>query len=104
MKQSEAMINTMEIDGNKAIITHVPETDLFRGEWIGLNGGADFYAATVAGLRKEGIEPHNHYSGRFNLRIPPESPAEITAKVAAEGKRLNPHVTDLLGQAVGRQR
>jgi predicted HicB family RNase H-like nuclease len=27
---------------------------MFRGEFIGLNGGADFYAKDIAGLRKEG--------------------------------------------------
>ena len=48
------MKNTMEIDGYRAIIQFDPDIDMFRGEFIGLNGGADFYAPDVAGLRKEG--------------------------------------------------
>ena len=44
----------MEIDGYRAIIQYDPEIDMFRGEFIGLNGGADFYAKDIAGLRKEG--------------------------------------------------
>ena len=48
------MKNTMEIDGYKAVIQFDPEIDMFRGEFIGLNGGADFYAPDIAGLRKEG--------------------------------------------------
>lgn len=38
------MKNTMEIDGYKAIIQFDPDIDMFRGEFIGLNGGADFHA------------------------------------------------------------
>ncbi len=48
------MINTMTIDGNDAVIEFGPDINMFRGEFIGLNGGADFYAESVAGLEKEG--------------------------------------------------
>lgn len=48
------MNNTMEIDGYKAVIQFDPEIDMFRGEFVSLNGGADFYAPDVSGLRKEG--------------------------------------------------
>ena len=36
------MKNEMEIDGFKALTTPNPDTNLFRGEFIDLNGGADF--------------------------------------------------------------
>ena len=48
------MINTMNIDGQQAIIVFDPEIDMFRGEFVGLNGGADFYASDVKGLHREG--------------------------------------------------
>ena len=51
---SGAVRNTMEIDGYQAVIQFDPDIDMFRGEFIGLNGGADFYAPDVAGLREEG--------------------------------------------------
>lgn len=72
------MKTTVEIDGCKAIIQFDPAIDMFRGEFIGLNGGADFYAPDIAGLRKEGamslrvflemceedsVDPRRHYSG-----------------------------------------
>ena len=44
------MRNTMEIDGYRAIVQYDPEIDMFRGEFVGLNGGADFYANDIAGL------------------------------------------------------
>jgi predicted HicB family RNase H-like nuclease len=83
------MINQMTINGVKAVITYDSDIDLFRGEFIGLNGGADFYAADAEGLRREGaislkvfmdacqedgVEPFKTYSGKFVLRIPSERP------------------------------
>ncbi len=48
------MKNTIEIDGYEAVARFDPDIDMFRGEFVGLNGGADFYAPDVAGLGKEG--------------------------------------------------
>lgn len=38
-------MNTMELDGYTAVIQYNPETDEFRGEVQGINGGADFFTA-----------------------------------------------------------
>lgn len=80
------MINQMTINGVNAVITYDSELNLFRGEFIELNGGADFYAADTEGLKREGeislkvfmeacqedgVEPFKSYSGKFVLRIPP---------------------------------
>ena len=46
--------NIMEIDGYHAVIQFDPEIDMFRGEFLDLNGGADFYARDVSGLRTRG--------------------------------------------------
>jgi len=109
------MMNTMEINGYRAIIRYDPEIEMFRGEFIGLNGGADFYAKDIDGLRQEGetslkvfldmcqedgIEPRKEYSGKFNLRVPPKVHAEIAARAAAAGKSLNQWVMDMLDQSI----
>lgn len=44
----------MEINGYKTLIAFDPDTNLFRGEFIDLNGGADFCAADVKTLQREG--------------------------------------------------
>lgn len=105
----------MEIDGYKAIVTYDPDIEMFRGEFIGLNGGADFYAKDVDGLKKEGatslkvfldmckedgVEPRKEYSGKFNLRLSPRLHEEISTAAAAEGKSLNQWVTETLDRAV----
>ncbi len=106
------MRNTMEIDGYKAVIQFDPDIDMFRGEFIGLNGGADFYARDVAGLKEEGaaslmvflemceedgVEPRRSYSGKLHLRISPELHATAAAAAAAEGKSLNQWIAGTLG-------
>ena len=109
------MRNTMEIEGYRAVIQFDPDIEMFRGEFVGLNGGADFYARDIAGLRREGaaslevfldmcredgVEPRRQFSGKFNVRIPPDLHASIAAAAAADGKSLNQWVTDELRASV----
>lgn len=75
---SRTMMNIMEIYDYRAVIQYDPEINKFRGEFIGLNGGADFYAIDIDSLRKEGeislrvfldmcqedgVKPRKEYSG-----------------------------------------
>ncbi|SJM89399.1 conserved hypothetical protein [Crenothrix polyspora] len=108
------MINQMTINGVKAVITYDSDIDLFRGNFIGLNGGADFYAADAEGLRREGeislkvfmeacqedgAEPFKIYSGKFVLRIPPDDHAAVSRAAIVSGKSLNQWAVDVLKQA-----
>ena len=107
------MKNTRTIDGYRAVIQFDPEIEMFRGEFVGLNGGADFYADDIEGLKREGaaslrvflemcaedgIEPVKAFSGKFNVRVPPELHAEIVVAATAEGKSLNQWVVEALGR------
>ncbi|MGH8548047.1 MAG: type II toxin-antitoxin system HicB family antitoxin [Methylococcales bacterium] len=89
------MINQMTIDGVKAVITYDSDIDLQRGEFIGLNGGADFYAADVKGLRREEeislkvfmdacredmVDLFKAFSGKFNVRVPVQLHAELVGR------------------------
>ncbi len=109
------MKNVMEIGGYRALIQFDADIDMFRGEFVGLNGGADFYAQDIAGLkaegeaslkvfldmcREDGVEPGKRYSGRFNVRISPELHATIAAAAAADGKSLNQWIADELRHSV----
>lgn len=108
------MMNLMTIDGVKAVIQYDPDIALFRGEFIGLNGSADFYAADIAGLqhegalslkvffdacREDGAEPLRDWSGKFMLRLSPEDHAAAAAAAAAAGKSLNQWAAETLRQA-----
>ena len=108
------MINQMTIDGVKAVITYDSDIDMFRGEFLGLNGGADFYAQDAEGLRREGaislrvfldackednVDPFKSYSGKFILRVSPEDHAAISLAASASGKSLNQWAVEVLKQA-----
>lgn len=71
-------MNVMSADEYSARIEYDHELDVFRGEILGLNGGADFYGKNPTELRAEfekslevflgvckekGIEPRRHFSG-----------------------------------------
>lgn len=106
-------MNIMTVDGYQARIDYDAETDQFRGEILGLNGGADFYGRNPRELRTEfrkslavflevchekGIEPRRNYSGRFNLRIPAELHERLAIVAQAEGKSINTVAQEALQQ------
>ena len=108
------MKNVMEINGYKALIAFDPDTNLFRGEFIDLNGGADFYAADVKSLQREGkvslkifletcnedgVEPHENYSGKLMVRLPAELHQRAALSAAAHGKSLNAWLSDVVAKA-----
>jgi predicted HicB family RNase H-like nuclease len=108
------MKNIIEIDGHKALVTFDPEIEMLRGEFLGLSGGADFYAAGVAELMDEGrqslavyldmcreknIEPLKTFSGKFNVRLDPALHEAAATAAAAESKSLNDWVSCAIRQA-----
>ena len=108
-------MNVMTVDDFNAKIEYDPELDMFRGEILGLSGGADFYGKNPKELRAEfkrslevflqvcrekGIEPRRSYSGKFNLRIPPELHERLALVAQAEGKSINTVAQEALVQRV----
>ena len=97
-------MNLMTVEGYHAKIEYDEELDLFRGEILGLNGGADFYGKNPKVLRTEfkkslqvfldvckekGLEPRRNFSGKFNLRISPELHERLAIEAQAQGKSIN---------------
>ena len=108
------MNNVMDIEGHKAVVTFDSEIGMFRGEFIGLTGGADFYATSVDGLREEGrlsletylemcaeegVEPFRQFSGRFNVRIDAGLHRAAVSAAKAQAKSLNEWVGDAIQRA-----
>lgn len=107
-------MNTMTINGYQAVISYDPDIQMFRGEFVGLNGGADFYAKDVDGLRHEGeislrvfleacaedgVDPRKHFSGKFSLRVDPQLHEAATIAAAAHGQSLNQWAAEAIRQA-----
>ena len=108
-------MNMMTLDGYNAKIEYDADLDLFRGEILGLTGGADFYGKNPKELRLEfkkslqvfldvcrekGIEPRRNYSGKFNLRIPADLHEKLAIVAQAEGKSINTVAQEALLQRV----
>lgn len=98
------MINVMKINGQQAVVTFDPDIEMFRGEFIGLNGGADFYAYSVDELKKEGAEslrifldeckndgtePYKTWSGKITTRLTPERHEALVIMAQATGQSIN---------------
>ncbi|MGI1985728.1 type II toxin-antitoxin system HicB family antitoxin [Shewanella glacialipiscicola] len=103
-RRGKSMKNLMMINGVKAFIDYDPDAETFRGEFVGLNGGADFYGESIAQLETEGakslsvflemckerdIEPYKNFSGKFNVRISPEVHARLNEIALSQSISLN---------------
>ena len=108
-------MTVMTVDGFHAKIEYDSELDLFRGEILGINGGADFFGKSPKTLRAEfkrslqvflevckekGIEPRRNYSGKFNLRISPELHEKLAIAAQAQGKSINSLAQEALQKRV----
>ena len=112
------MKNVMEFDGgHKAVIAYDPEIEMFRGEFVGLNGGADFYAADAAGLKREGtislrvfldmcaedgVSPRKA-GGKFALRLDQETYHQAGLAAKAHGLSLNQWIAQVVKDAASAQ-
>lgn len=108
-------MSLMKLDGYSAKIEYDAERDSFRGEILGLNGGADFYGRNPKELRAEfkkslhvflevceenDIDPHKHYSGKFNLRISPELHEQLAITAQAKRVSINTLAQEALQSAI----
>jgi predicted HicB family RNase H-like nuclease len=49
---------------------------------------------------EKGIEPEKSYSGKFNVRIPPELHAKVVQAATAHGQSINQWVKSVLSESV----
>ena len=97
-----------------AVINYDPEIELFRGEFVGLNGSADFYAISLESLRREGkislkvfldfaaeknISPKKEMSGKLILRLKPEVHRKYKLLASSKNISLNKLLNDTLEKA-----
>jgi len=100
--------------GYKAAISYDPDIEMFRGEYIGLNGGADFYSSDLEGLKREGKLsldtflsvckekglPIRKKDGNYSLRLSPELYQQVTVAAKSQGVSINRFIEENLKRAV----
>ena len=109
------MKNVMKFGEYEAVISYDPDIQMFRGEFVGLNGGADFYADSIKKLRKEGetslrifldyaaeknIPPKKELSGKLVLRLDPETHRKYKILAKTKNVSLNQLLNETLEKAV----
>ena len=107
----------MQFDGGyKAVVSYDQEIGMFRGEFVGLNGGADFYAKDVEQLKREGMASLKVFlrmcqedgvspkkpQGKFALRLDPDIYYDASVAAAAHGISLNQWIVQTVREAARR--
>ncbi|ADO47871.1 type II toxin-antitoxin system HicB family antitoxin [[Enterobacter] lignolyticus] len=107
--------NTIEIAGQPAVISYVPELGAFRGKFLGLTGYCDFVSDSIQGLKKEGeislreylddckaagIEAYTHQEKikTFTLRYPESFGERLTQAAAEHETSVNAYIIETLNE------
>ncbi len=105
------MRNTIEINSYKATVEYDPDIDMFRGSFININGGADFYAKDIDSLKHEGevslneflemceedgVNPRKEFSGKLMVRIDPDIHEAVTIAAASKNVSINTWIAESL--------
>jgi predicted HicB family RNase H-like nuclease len=96
------------------MVEYDDEGKIFTGEVLGIRAVITFEGRTPEELEQsfkesidiyltmceqDGISPEKPYSGRFNVRIPPDLHREIVYEAASQRKSLNEWVTNAFYKA-----
>jgi predicted HicB family RNase H-like nuclease len=107
----------MNYKGYEAVVEYDDEDKLFVGKVINTRDVIAFDGLSVDELEASfhaavddylqdcaylGKDPDKPFSGRFNLRIPPELHRQVVIRAEQEGVSLNAFVEKMLAQTVSR--
>ena len=106
----------MKYKGYMGKVEYDDKAKIFHGEVIGLKDVVTFQGTTVNEIEKafkesikdylhwceeRGEQPEKPFSGKFNLRLPPELHAKLSAYAQAKGLSLNIYIAKTLERAIG---
>jgi predicted HicB family RNase H-like nuclease len=101
----------MEYKGYLGTVEYDAEAKLFHGDVINMRDVITFQGTTVTEIEKafkdsiedylawcteENVEPERPYSGKFNLRLPPE----LHKEVAIKARKLNISINSFVEKAI----
>lgn len=105
----------MKYKGYSGHVEYDDEAKIFHGEVFGIKDVITFQGTTVTEIEKafkesiedylafckeRGEEPDRPFSGKFNLRIPPELHAKLSIAAQSHGESLNSYITHMLQRFV----
>jgi predicted HicB family RNase H-like nuclease len=101
----------MKYKGYTGYVEYDDEAKIFHGEVLGIKDVVTFQGTTVDELEnafkdsiedylafceERGEEPNRPFSGKFNLRIPPDLHAKLSIAAHTRGESLNNYITKML--------
>lgn len=101
----------MKYKGYTGHVEYDDEAKIFHGEVLGIKDVVTFQGTTVdeieqafkdsvddylAFCKERGEEPDRPFSGKFNLRIPPDLHAKLFIAAQIQGESLNNYITKTL--------
>lgn len=105
----------MKYKGYTGHVEYDDEAKIFHGEVLGIKDVVTFQGTTVdeieqafkdsvddylAFCAERGEEPDKPFSGKFNLRIPPELHAKLSVAAHLQGESLNHYIMKMLQRFV----
>lgn len=105
----------MKYKGHVGHVEYDDEAKIFHGDVLGIKDVVTFQGTTVdeieqafkdsvddylAFCKERGEEPERPFSGKFNLRIPPDLHAKLSLAAQLQGESLNNYITKVLHQFV----
>ena len=105
----------MKYKGYTGHVEYDDEAKIFHGEVLGIKDVVTFQGTTVDEIEQafkdsvddylsfcaeRGEEPDRPFSGKFNLRIPPELHAKLSIAAQFQGESLNNYITKMLQRLV----
>ncbi len=105
----------MKYKGYTGHVEYDDEVKIFHGEVLGIKDVVTFQGTTVdeieqafkdsvddylAFCAERGEDPDKPFSGKFNLRIPPELHAKLSIAAHLQGESLNNYIAKMLQQFV----
>ena len=105
----------MKYKGYTGHVEYDDEAKIFHGEVLGIKDVVTFQGTTVdeieqafkdsvddylAFCAERGEEPNKPFSGKFNLRIPPELHAKLSVAAQLQRESLNNYITKVLQRFV----
>lgn len=101
----------MKYKGYTGHVEYDDEAKIFHGEVLGIRDVITFQGTTVeeidqafkdsvndylAFCKERGEDPERPFSGKFNLRIPPDLHAKLSISAHIHGESLNSYITKTL--------
>jgi predicted HicB family RNase H-like nuclease len=97
----------LKYKGYQGFVVYDDEAKIFHGEIVGLRAVITFQGTSVNEIeeafkdsiddyldwcKERGKEPEKAYSGKFNLRMPPELHAKVAIEAAQRGISINSYI------------